>query len=107
MKTKRRTGKHSALGSAIIQGMKEGVQWAKGELELRTRVIYVPDDVNVAAIREKSGLSQSQFAERYGFNPRTLQDWEQGRRKPDIAVRAYLIVIDRNPKAVENALAAR
>jgi putative transcriptional regulator len=71
---------------------------------LRTRVVYVPDEVDVHAVREKSGLSQAQFADRYGFNPRTLQDWEQGRRKPDSAVRAYLTVIDRNPTAVQKAL---
>ncbi len=76
----------------------------RGEIKLRTRVIHVPDDVDVRALREKSGLSQSQFAERYGFNPRTLQDWEQGRAKPDSAVRAYLTVIERNPAAVEKAL---
>ena len=61
--------------------------------------------VDVQAIREKTGLSQLRFAERYGFNPRTLQQWEQGRTKPDRAVRAYLMVIDRNPEAVQTALA--
>jgi DNA-binding transcriptional regulator YiaG len=45
----------------------------RGEIKLRTRVIHVPEDVDVRALREKSGLSQSQFAERYGFNPRTIQ----------------------------------
>ena len=36
--------------------------------------------------------------------PRSLQEWEQGRRRPESAVRAYLTVIDRNPEAVEKAL---
>jgi putative transcriptional regulator len=49
-------------------------------------------------------LSQTAFAARYGFNPRTLQDWEQGRVTPDAAVQAYLRVIDRNPRAVVSAL---
>jgi putative transcriptional regulator len=99
--------KHTELGKSIICGMKEAQARAHRELELRKRVIFVSDDVDVHAIREKSGLSQSQFAERYGFNPRTLQDWEQGRSRPDSAVRAYLTVIDRNPSAVENALRDR
>jgi putative transcriptional regulator len=33
-----------------------------------------------------------------------VQEWEQGRRKPDQSARAYLTVIDRNPQAVEDAL---
>ena len=36
--------------------------------------------------------------------PRSLQEWEQGRRRPESAVRACLTVIDRNPEAVEKAL---
>jgi len=36
--------------------------------------------------------------------PRSLQEWEQGRRRPESAVRAYLTVMDRNPQAVEKAL---
>jgi putative transcriptional regulator len=60
--------------------------------------------IDVREVRERAGLSQGQFAERYGFNPRTLQDWEQGRRNPDSAVRAYLTVIDHNPDAVTKAL---
>ena len=52
------------------------------------------------------GLSQAAFAARYGLNPRTLQDWEQGRVQPNGPARAYLVVIDREPKAVTRALAA-
>ena len=36
--------------------------------------------------------------------PRSLQEWEQGRRRPESAVRAHLTVMDRNPQAVEKAL---
>ena len=86
----RKQPKHSPLGKAIIEGMKELQAHVRGEIELRTRVIHVPEEVDVHSVREKSGLSQMQFAERYGFNPRTLQDWEQGRSRPDSAVRAYL-----------------
>ena len=96
--------KTTPLGDSILRGLKEATAWARGELELPSHVIHVPDDVDVHAIRRKSGLSQTQFAERYGFNPRTLQEWEQGRARPDSAVRAYLMVIDRNPGAVEAAL---
>ncbi len=43
---------------------------------------------------------QNDFALLYGFNPRTLQQWEQGRAKPETAVRAYLKVIERDPESV-------
>ena len=61
--------------------------------------------LNVKRIRNKTGLSQAEFARRYGFNVRTLQDWEIGRSKPECAVRAYLTVIEKTPDAVEAALA--
>ena len=92
------------LGKQIIQGLRLAVRHAKGEVELPTRCVEVPDLVNVKAIREKSGLTQTEFARRYGISPRSLQEWEQGRRQPEGAVRAYLMVIDRNPQAVEGAL---
>ncbi|MGD1102662.1 MAG: hypothetical protein ABSA59_11395 [Terriglobia bacterium] len=41
---------------------------------------------------------------RYAVSPRSLQEWEQGRRRPESAVRAYLTVVDGNPEAVEKAL---
>jgi len=96
--------KKSTLAEDLMEGFKQAIAHNRGEIKLRTRHIYIPDDIDVKAVREKSGLSQSQFADRYCFNPRTLQEWEQGRRKPDSAVRAYLTVIDRNPAAVEKAL---
>lgn len=52
------------------------------------------------------GLSQADFAALFGFNVRSLQDWEQSRRRPEIPIRAYLAVIDRDPQAVIRALRA-
>ena len=46
------------------------------------------------------------FANQYGFPLRTLQEWEQGRTIPTGASRAFLLVIDREPKAVKRALVA-
>src|SRR5262245_46362850 len=63
------------------------------------RVTLGPSEVK--AIRRRSGLSQAGFAARYGLNLRTLQDWEQGRVQPDGPARAYLLVILREPRAVE------
>lgn len=60
----------------------------------------------IKTVRRRTGLSQAAFAARYGINLRTLQDWEQGRVQPDGPARAYLLVIDREPRAVERALAS-
>jgi hypothetical protein len=49
-------------------------------------------------------LSQEEFAERFRIPLGTLRDWEQGRKDPDAAARAYLVVIGRNPAAVSAAL---
>jgi putative transcriptional regulator len=94
-----------SLGEDIIAGLQELQAHMRGEITLRTRVIEVPDPIDVKAIRERSGLTQKEFATRYGFSDRTLQQWEQGRQRPDSAVRAYLMVIDREPAAVHRALA--
>jgi putative transcriptional regulator len=64
----------------------------------------LPGPVDVKAIRVKSGLSQAEFAKRYGFNVRTLQDWESSGAQPPPPVRAYLTVIDRFPDIVAKAL---
>ncbi|HZU90327.1 MAG TPA: helix-turn-helix domain-containing protein [Stellaceae bacterium] len=55
-------------------------------------------------LRERLGLSQAAFAERFHINLRTLQDWEQARRVPDETARAYLRVIERAPETVAAAL---
>jgi putative transcriptional regulator len=63
-------------------------------------------DVDVRAVRTATGLSRNEFARRFALDPRALQDWEQGRRHPDRAARAYLTVIARHPEAVVEALAS-
>ena len=55
-------------------------------------------------VREGLELSQAEFAQRFGMSLRSLQEWEQARRLPDLAVLAYVRVIERDPKAVESAL---
>jgi len=104
MRKKRSTPVHSTVGREIIQGLKLVEKHVRGEIKLPVRYVEVPDFVDVRAIRERSGLTQGEFARRYGISPRSLQEWEQGRRQPEGAVRAYLMVIQRNPRAVESAL---
>jgi putative transcriptional regulator len=50
------------------------------------------------------GLSQSEFATRFGFPPATLRNWEQGRARPDAPTRVLLAVIAKHPETVEEVL---
>lgn len=58
----------------------------------------------VKIIRRALALSQEEFSSRFQIPLGTLRDWEQGRKDPDAAARAYLVVIGRKPEAVLEAL---
>jgi putative transcriptional regulator len=57
-------------------------------------------------IRRALGVTQEEFSARYRIPLGTLRDWEQGRATPDQPARAYLMVIARDPKRVQQALAS-
>ena len=79
------------VGMEILQGIRE---IKRGQ---HSRVINVPP---VSEIRERTGLSQKQFAELLGVSARTLQEWEQGRRAPSGAARTLLRIAAKNPRAI-------
>ncbi|MCP3420148.1 helix-turn-helix domain-containing protein [Bradyrhizobium brasilense] len=58
------------------------------------------------AIRVGLDLTQEEFAGRFGFSVNTLCRWEQGSRQLEGPTRAYLLAIERAPKAVQKALQA-
>lgn len=90
----------------IRAGLDEALAHAKGNKDRGIgHVARVPEEVSVRAIRTRFGLSQAEFAAKFGLDPRALQDWEQGRRQPDRGTRVLLRVIEREPEAVERALA--
>lgn len=60
--------------------------------------------VNVQALRERLGLSQEQFAARFGLSAADVRDWEERVSLPSLAARTLLRVIDRDPDAVARAL---
>jgi putative transcriptional regulator len=98
--------KRTKLGLELEQSARQILAHVKGETTLPTRRVVLPDDVNVRRIRSQARMSQAEFARAFCINPRTLQEWEQGRRKPDATTRAYLAVIAKNREAVLEALAS-
>jgi putative transcriptional regulator len=91
-------------GQSIIAGVKQAIAWAAGEdIPVKKTVIQVPY-VDVREVRTRMRLSQNQFAQRFGFAPSSVRNWEQGRRQPEGPARVLLAVIDRYPRAVESVL---
>ncbi len=57
----------------------------------------------VANVRARHGLSQREFAAALGLDVRTLQNWEQGRNRPDAAVLNLIALFNRHPELVRDA----
>jgi putative transcriptional regulator len=74
------------------------------DCNITARRIGPPETVDVKAIRTGLGLTQEQFALRFGLEVDAVQNWESGRRQPDTAARSYLRVIAAKPAEVEAAL---
>ena len=94
----------SKSANSIRKGLEEAVAYAKGRRAKEGYRVHVPERVDVKAIRTKLGLTQQAFAGRFGFSINTLRHWEQGKRQPEGPTRAYLLVIERVPHAVQKAL---
>ena len=96
--------KGSALGRRLVAGLSEALAHARGEIELPSYTVTVPDRVDVAKLRYRLGLSQSAFARAFGLDVTAIHAWEQGRRRPDRTARILLAVIANEPAAVRRAL---
>lgn len=100
----------STIGQEIIAGLTEAVGYMDGTANKAQFGIHdfapvnAPEHVDVKAIRQKMGLSQSVFASAFGLSLYALRNWEQGKRQPDPAARAYLRVIEVAPDVVRRAL---
>jgi len=96
--------KRPTVGTRIIEGLEQAIRWTRGDNDnVRVTLVHVPD-VDVREVRTKMGLSQAQFATKFGFPPATLRNWEQGRSRPDAPTRVLLAVIANHPEAVEDVL---
>ena len=99
--------KRKNVADEFVEAMREAAAIAEGRVKPARVTTFKPSiALEIRKIRLATGLSRAEFARRYALDARALQDWEQGRRRPDRAARAYLTVIAHRPKAVEEALAS-
>ena len=99
------TMKRTKVGREVEEALGEVLAHVRGEVDLPCRIVDDPSAERILALRKRMKLSRQKFANRFGLDARAVQDWEQGRRLPDRAARVLLTVIERDPKAVERALA--
>ena len=85
------------LGNKLLKSVKE---MKSGKAARSTQ--FAPNEV--AAARQKTGLSQAMFAQALQISPRTLQEWEQGRREPSGAAKALIQIAFRHPEVIHEGL---
>ena len=100
------TSRGQRVADSIRRGLEEALAYVDGTADAGRYGIHIPAGIDVKAIRTRLAMTQEEFAGRFGFSVNTLRHWEQGRRVPEGPTRAYLLVIDRDPKAVQKALNA-
>lgn len=91
-----------ALFNELLQSLKEANAIANGKAKASRRFDVGPPDVQ--QLRERIGLSQSEFARLMRVSVRTLQNWEQHRRVPTGPAAALLRIVSTSPKAALEAL---
>ena len=88
----------------LVKSVKQMGAIMRGEDIPHRRTVVT--QIDVKALRERTGLTQAKFSTMIGVSIKTLQNWEQGRREPDGPAKALLRVVEREPEAVLNALHA-
>ncbi len=89
----------------LVASVRQAGAIRRGELEPSRTTEFAPIDIK--GIRKQLDKSQSEFALMIGVSLSTLQNWEQGRRRPDGPARALLKVAAENPDVVAASLAQR
>lgn len=86
----------------VVASIQQAGKIRRGEMEPGRMTEFAP--VDVRAIRQRLGKSQADFARMIGVSVSILQDWEQGRSRPEGPAHALLKVAAENPDAVSAAL---
>ncbi len=93
----------SKLFEEMAQGTAEARAYMEGER--KGYKVTLPESVDVRGIRTRLHFSQGRFADAFGLSVDAVRHWESGRRNPEAAARALLMVISHDPKLVMRALA--
>ena len=102
LKFKSRKRKSKAFAS-IKQGLKQAIRRQKGR-QTGGLKLHIPPQVDVKAVRERTGLTQEEFAATFAIGLAALRHWERGDRKPRGATLVLLNVIAKDPQAVLRAV---
>ena len=89
--------------ASIKRGLEQAIAHQEGRA-VKMRIHRIPD-IDVRAVRDKTGLTQLEFAAKFAISPGTLRHRERGDRRPRGTARVLLDIIDREPKTVLRALA--
>lgn len=93
----------SKLFEEMAQGTAEAHAYMEGER--KGYKVTLPESVDVRGIRTRLHFSQGRFADAFGLSVDAVRHWESGRRNPEAAARALLMVIAHDPRLVMRALA--
>ena len=92
------------MTNEIIQGAEDALGFLRGD-KSKGRVHSIRmKEIDVKAIRTRLHMTQEVFSETFAIPVSTLKKWETNKRVPEGPTKAYLMVIDNNPKAVQSAL---
>ena len=107
-KVTKKVERRTKFGRELEASFKELAAYLRGEIEIES--YDVPDNLftptRIKSIRRKVARSTREFERRFHISARTMEAYEQGRRRPDAAMQTLLRVIDREPAAVRRALAS-
>jgi putative transcriptional regulator len=92
----------SELYRELRESIKEAGKIRRGKA--KPARVFQYDAVDIRKLRESVDVSQTQFARMIGVSKDTLQNWEQGRRRPRGPAKALLRVFEMDPQAVVRAL---
>ena len=98
--------KRLSVADQIRKGLTESIRHAKGEITLKTTVVKLPDRPpevvagELTKLRTGHRMSQAVFARVLNVDPKTVQSWEQGTRKPSQAALRLIQVFQRDPEGL-------
>ena len=98
----------SKVGDDLVEAFQDMAAYLRGEIEVES--YEIPEDVltpqKIGEIRRRVASSTKMFERDFMIPARTMESYEQGRRKPDTATAALLKIIDRAPDVARAALAS-